>query len=231
MFVISIIIPTYNEVENIENLIKNISNSMGRKYNYEIIVVDDNSPDGTYNSAKSLSKKYPVKAILREGDRGLSKSVLRGFYEAKGGVIGVMDADLSHPPEVLPKLIDPILKGKADITVGSRLAGGGCSKEWPLIRKVISVGARSIAIPLTPVKDSISGYFFVNRKVITNVGIIPRGYKILLEILVKGKYKKAIEVPIIFRNRFKGKTKLGTRVYIDYMVHILSLYCHKLFHD
>lgn len=225
----SIIIPTYNESKNIPILIDKVTKVLDNKYNYEIIVVDDDSPDKTWKVAKELMKKYKSMHVLRRTrDKGLSQSVIAGFKVAKGDIIGVMDADLSHPPEKLPAIIDAIALKGYDVAIGSRLTKGGAVEEWPWHRKIISAGARIIARPLTPVKDVMSGYFFMKRGVIKGKTLKVKGYKILLEILVKGNQKKVKEIPILFRNRTVGTSKLGFRVYLDYLKQLGNLYLYKL---
>jgi len=222
---ISVVVPTFNEGKNIPILVERIAKAL-KKERYEIIVVDDNSPDGTYRIALSLKKKYPVKAILRKIEKGLSSAVLRGFEEAKGEILGVIDADLQHPPEKIPELIAEVRRG-AELVIGSRLVKGGGVELWPWYRKAVSLGARVIALPLTRVKDTMSGFFFMKRKVIEGVRLNPIGYKILLEILVKGRYKIVREIPYIFMNRSFGTSKLSTRVYIHYLRHLARLYRYK----
>ena len=227
---ISIVIPTYNEAKNIPILVKRISEILGKKYDYEVIIVDDDSPDKTWKVGKDMMKKYPFLHVLRRTkDRGLSQSVLAGFKVAKGDVLGVMDADLSHPPEKLPALIDAVTTKGYDISIGSRLTRGGKVEDWPWYRKMISDVARAMARPLTPVKDIMSGYFFLKRKVVKGKKIKVKGYKILLEILVKGRHKKVKEVPILFRNRTVGDSKLGAKVYVDYVKQLGSLYKYRIF--
>lgn len=223
---ISIVIPTYNEAKNIAVLVAKIAKVLA-KQNYEIIVVDDNSPDGTYSIAKELEAKYPLKAICRKNERGLASAVLAGFGATKGSILGVMDADLSHPPELIPELVNAIKNG-ADIAIGSRLIKGGKVEEWPSLRRFISAIARMLARPLTNIKDSMSGFFFLKRSVIENVKLVPRGYKILLEILVRGNYKKVKEVPYTFLSRHVGKSKIGLEVYLDYVAQLINLYFYKL---
>ena len=223
----SIIIPTYNEAKNIGKLIRDISKVMsGQPYKFELIVVDDNSPDGTAEEARKLTK-YPVRVICRKKEKGLSSAVLRGFKEAKGDIVGVIDADFSHPPEKIPEVIEPVIKGY-DISVGSRLVKGGEVEEWPVHRKLISFIARMAARPLTSVKDIMSGFFFLRKNILKGSRLVPRGYKILLEILVKCRYNRAKEVPYVFRNREVGESKLGTKVYLDYVAQLFSLYLYKL---
>ncbi|MFH1182161.1 MAG: polyprenol monophosphomannose synthase [Candidatus Woesearchaeota archaeon] len=226
---VSLIVPTYNERENIKLLIPQIFASckkIGAKI--EVVIVDDNSPDGTAKAARTFGKKYNVRVIVRNKKIDLASAVKTGFSEAKGDILGVMDADMSHPPEVLPLLIRPILENKADLTIGSRHAKGGGVEVWPLSRKLMSKAATLLAYPLTGIKDPMSGLFFTRRRVIEGVKLETRGYKILLEIIVKGRYSKAIEVPYTFRNRTVGKSKIGLSEYSNYLGGLLRLYFYRL---
>lgn len=224
---ISIIIPTFNEAQNINLLIPKIDDVLNSHYPHEIIVVDDNSPDGTARVARKLSKKHNVRILLRKKKRGLSSAVIDGFKIAKGSSLLVMDADLSHPPDVLPDVIDALQY--ADLVVGSRLTKGGGSEEWPFHRKLVSWGAQLLARPLTPIKDAMSGFFALKRKVINNINLEAYGYKILLEILVVGNYKNVLEVPFTFLNRTFGKSKISMNVEIEYLKQLLHLYKFKFF--
>ena len=221
---VSLIIPTYNEANNIKIVLSEIEKHL-RSISHEVIVVDDNSPDGTWKIAQTFKN---VRVIRRIGERGLATAVIRGFHEAKADIIGVMDADQSHPPAKLPELLKPLLQKKNDLIIGSRLIPGGAVENWPLIRKITAWGARLLARPLTPVKDVMSGYFFFRRNVIQGVELKPVGYKILLEILVKGHYTNALEVAYVFRNREVGQSKLDTREYLNYIKHLGRLYKWKL---
>lgn len=224
---ISIIIPTYNEAGNIRKIIDAIRKELsGRKF--EIIVVDDDSPDQTWKIVKDMAKakNYPnLKIIRRKNERGLSSAVITGFKNSKGEVIGVIDADLSHPPELMNKMIDEC--DKNDIVIASRYVKKG-KEEMNIFRKAVSKGATLMAKPLTKVSDPMSGYFFFRRKVIKNADLRPKGYKILLEILVKGDYKKHKEIHFVFGKRYHGKSKLGAKVYIDYISHLIKLYAYKI---
>ncbi|MBU1201228.1 MAG: polyprenol monophosphomannose synthase [Nanoarchaeota archaeon] len=224
---ISIIIPTFNEANNISLLIPKIYDVLDNHYNYEIIVVDDNSPDGTAKVVRRLGKKYSVRLLLRKNKRGLSSAVIDGFNIAKGDLLCVMDADLSHPPELLSKII--LLLNKNDLVIGSRLVKGGGSESWPIHRKIISWCAQLLARPLTPVKDAMSGFFALKKSVINNVKLEAYGYKILLEILVVGNYKKVAEVPFTFLNRTFGKSKIGVGVEVEYIKQLAHLYEYKFF--
>lgn len=227
---LSLIIPTFNERENIQITIPKIVKALQKfkDLDYEIVVVDDNSPDGTAKTAKKLAEKNPVKVIVRKKNRGLSEAVMEGFKKTNSKILGVMDADLSHSPKKIPQLLKPLLEKKADIVIGSRHAKGAKIKDWPFIRKIISIGAILLAKPLTRVKDPVSGFVFLNRKVIENAELNPTGFKITLEILVKGNYSRVKEVPIIFRDRELGKSKLNKSQIFLYLKHLLQLYSYKI---
>lgn len=220
------IVPTYNERENLEELVRRISGALPGA---EIVVVDDNSPDGTAGHAQELAKTYCVKLVRRPGKLGLSSAVLEGFKVASGSIFVVMDADLSHPPEKIAEMVGKIESGAADIVIGSRYVEGGHVENWPVHRRAISRGATLLARGLTKVKDPMSGYFALRRSVIEGVELDPVGYKIGLEILVKGRYDKVAEVPITFADRKAGKSKLGGGEYLRYIDHVSMLYEHRRF--
>lgn len=222
---ISIIIPTYNERENLEELFERISRAL-RDHEFEIIVVDDDSPDKTWEKAETLGKIYPVKVIRRTKEKGLSSAVIRGFKEARGDIFIVMDADLQHPPEVIPKLIEAIKNG-ADIAIASRYTKGGKVENWYWWRKLISKGAIMIgrvALPkIRNVKDPVSGFFALKKGVIAKTDLNPVGFKILLEILIKGQYERVVEIPFTFGLRRAGESKLSQKQIINYLRHIYRL--------
>ncbi len=223
---VSIVIPTYNEVKNIEILLSQIDGSM-KDIAYEVIIVDDNSPDGTGEKADEMAATYPVRAVHRKGKLGLASAVMEGFDAARGDILGCMDADLSHPPAVLPELVSAIRDGGADMVIASRLIeGGDVAGDWPLHRRLNSYVAGLLARPLTPVKDAMSGCFFLKKEVIEGAQLVPRGYKIALEILVKGKYKEVKEVPIIFDDRRRGVSKLSFRTQMEYLAQLCHLYLY-----
>ncbi|GAB6102853.1 glycosyltransferase family 2 protein [Thermococcus atlanticus] len=222
---VSVIIPTYNERENLEELFDRISRAL-KGYDFEIVVVDDDSPDRTWARAMELAEKYPVKVIRRLGEKGLSSAVIRGFREAEGEVFVVMDADLQHPPEVIPALLEEI-EGGADIAIASRYIRGGKVENWYWYRRIISLGAIMIgrvALPkIRDIKDPVSGFFALRREVIEDAELNPVGFKILLEILVKGKYRDVREVPFTFGLRRAGESKLGRKTVFNYLKHIYRL--------
>ncbi|HTY12809.1 MAG TPA: polyprenol monophosphomannose synthase [Candidatus Omnitrophota bacterium] len=214
---LSIIVPTYNEKNNLSELTTRIKSQVK---DAEVIVVDDNSPDGTADFARHLG----VKVLVRPTRQGLASAVLDGFKIARGDILCVMDADLSHPPEIIPEMLDLIKSGQADLVVGSRLVKGGGSLDWTWYRKLASLIARLPARPLTTVRDNTSGYFMLKRSVIDGVALNPIGFKICLEVLAKGKYKKAVEVPIIFADRGAGSSKLGMIEATEYLFQLGLLY-------
>ncbi|MEK6837037.1 MAG: polyprenol monophosphomannose synthase [Nanoarchaeota archaeon] len=227
---VSIVIPTYNERGNIEKLVPEIfRSSNGLNAKIEVVVVDDNSPDGTGKVAEGLGRKYNVKVIHRPGKLGLASAVIKGFAESNSSILGAMDADMSHPPQILPELIRPILNSEAEVAVGSRYVKGGGVEVWPFHRRLMSNVATIMARPLTNVKDPMSGLFFLKRSVIEGVQLHAKGYKIGVEILVKGNYTKVCEVPYVFRNRLVGKSKISASEYYHYVCNLIRLYAYKLF--
>ena len=220
---ISVVVPTYNEAENIPELLERLDRALAGR-SYEVVVVDDGSPDGTAEVARRLSGRYPVRILVREGRRGLSSAVVEGARLAAGEVIVVMDADLQHPPELVPKLAEAAERGC--LAVASRYIKGGAVKGWPWHRRLVSRGAVLLARILLPeargVKDAVSGFFAYRRDCIANIK--PTGlYKILLDVLVQCKPKCVVEIPYVFGLRARGYSKLDTRHIADYFKQILIL--------
>ncbi|MGV8171285.1 MAG: polyprenol monophosphomannose synthase [Candidatus Woesearchaeota archaeon] len=233
---ISIIVPTYNESENLPRLIPEIYHALSKiKDRFEIIIVDDDSPDLTWKIAEKYSRytRYNLRVIRRTHDKGLSSAVIDGFGNSKGDILCVMDADLSHPPKLLNKMIEAMRDEGSDIVIATRDESGG-RKNFSFYRNIVSLGAQMLSKPLTDVSDPMSGYFMIRKSVLKNrySSLRPKGYKILLEILVKGNYdhKKVSEVPFIFAKRLHGESKLGFKAYIDYVIHVLLLYWYKIMH-
>lgn len=220
---VSIVVPTYNERSNLKILVDKVHQCLS---NYELIIVDDNSPDATGKLAIELAQTYPIRVLQRESKMGLASAIADGFKLASGNVIGVMDADLQHPPEKLPELLNKIHEG-ADIAIGSRYVRGGCIKDWSFKRKVVSKVATFLAKILfsevRDITDPVSGFFVLKREVLKDIDISPIGYKILLEILVKGKYKGIVEVPYIFKGRISDESKMNFQEYINYLRHLYML--------
>lgn len=226
MIKISVVIPTYNEAKNVERLIP-LLDSVLKDYDHEIIIVDDNSPDGTAKIAEQLAKQYPVKVLKRSYKFGLASAILFGFMNTKDDVLGVIDADLQHPPELISKMAKKIEDGY-DIVIASRYVKNGGVEGWPFYRLLISKIATLLVKPLTNVQDPMSGCFLLRRKVIEGVNFNLYGYKLLLEILVKGNYERIIEVPYIFKNRKYGKSKFDSSEILRYIHLLLHLYSYKI---
>lgn len=225
---LSVIVPTFNERDNMSRLIPRLCRILAEgSIAFEILVMDDSSPDGTAAEVDRISKEHPeARCIVRRSDPGLSPAVIEGLKKARGEVLLVMDADLSHPPEVVPAMYNAIVEDGADIVVGSRHVKGGGIEDWPLHRRIISKGAALMSKPLTSVSDPMSGFFAIRPDVIREAPLKAKGYKILLEILVKGRYGKLKEIPIVFRDRELGDSKMGSKVIMNYLVHLLQLYMH-----
>jgi dolichol-phosphate mannosyltransferase len=228
----SLVVPTYNEGQNLKPLVEQVcpvlDAAMGERY--EIIVVDDNSPDGTFATAVQLAEHCPrLKAMRRVGERGLATAVIRGWQAARGNILAVMDGDLQHPPAVLGDMVREFRKN-ADLVVASRYVERGSVGNWGLARRLLSRGAGKIAALILPelssVSDPMSGYFALRRTLIQGIELNPTGYKILLEVLVRGRQGKVVEVPFEFQLRLHGETKVELKLYFEYLKHLLELRRH-----
>lgn len=222
---ISIIIPTLNEAGNIKPLAGRIfETARTSSLEYEIIFVDDGSTDGTQDVIRSLNTEMNVRLICREGEKGLSSAVIRGAEKAKNEIVVVMDADLSHPPETIPELVRPIADGTRDMMLGSRYVRGGSTPDWPLKRKAASKLATLPARIFTDVRDPLSGFFSVRRDIITGLKKNVEGFKIALELLASGGEPLRVdEIPIEFRERNSGKSKMGLTVIYEYLKQLAAL--------
>jgi len=223
---LSLVLPTFNEARNIESMIVAVSEILERSgIPYELIVVDDNSPDGTWRLAVALCASLPrLRVIRRTHERGLATGVIRGWQASCGDVLGVIDADLQHPPDVIPSLWDRMEAG-ADLAVASRRLPGGGVSDWSWRRRLISRTAELIGLVILPevirrLSDPMSGYLLVRRDTLTGVTLKPRGYKILIEILGRGRITKISEVAYVFRERADNESKLTWRTYREYLLHL-----------
>ena len=226
---LSIIVPTYREADNVALLIERVFGALSSAgITAEMILVDDNSQDGSLERVQALGKDYPVQMIVRRSERGLSTAVLHGFEHAKGDIFLVMDADLSHPPDRVADLYAAIESGEADFVFGSRYASGGETKDWPFVRKLNSWAATLLARPLTSATDPMAGFFCLHRRTWEQAAPLnPLGYKIGLELLIKGRCSRLKDVPIIFADRHAGKSKLTFTQQLLYLVHLKRLYFFK----
>lgn len=249
---LSVIIPTYNEYENILQLVEIIKDMLPDDLFTEIIIVDDNSPDGTGTLIASYiedaltkvcsgiqqvhenssnfainTRESIVRLVRRENKSGLISAILQGIKSSTGRYILVMDADFSHPPETVPLLINELLRDPNCIVVASRYTTGGSIRGWPYKRLLLSRLAAKIAIhglKLCNIRDPISGFFAFPRHIIENIRFDTYGYKLLLEILVKAQGVRVKEIPYTFIDRKSGESKLDNRVMLDYVKAVWHLY-------
>jgi dolichol-phosphate mannosyltransferase len=221
---LSIVVPTYNECDRLENLVEGACATF-RQHSLpaELVIVDDNSPDGTGALADRLAHRHPVRVVHRPGKLGLGTAVMDGFRVASADVLGVMDADLSHPADIVPGMLSILRATGSDMVVGSRYVPGGGSKNWSALRLLMSRFACVLALPVTPVRDGTSGFFLVRREAIEGVRIAAGGFKICLELLVRGQIRSVAEVPYVFVGRTAGESKMNFKEATGYLVQLRDL--------
>lgn len=209
---VSVVVPTLNEVENVEPLIEAILRTVPDCL--EIVIVDDGSTDGTRERVRSLGAAFPLQLIERnEPECGLAGAVIAGARAARGEIVVVMDADLSHPPAEIPQLVTPVIDGRADMVIGSRYVAGGTTPGWPIYRKIMSRCAAAMAYPLTHAHDSMGGFFAIRRYLLLQLAPSATGFKIAFEVIVRGgRDLRVLELPIAFRDRARGTSKMSLGV-------------------
>lgn len=220
---IAIIVPTLNEGKNLSALITSIHYVL--KDNYTIVIVDDNSQDYTKDIVEALSARCRVNLITRPCKMGLASAVIDGIKSIKADAYIVMDADFSHPPRVLSTMRDALKD--YDLVVASRHVTDGGIDNWPLKRRIISRGAILLARPLTPIKDTTSGFFGIRASCLEGVELVPMGFKIGLEVFVKANWGTCLEIPFTFTDRRSGKSKLGRGQMVAYLKQLAYLYKYK----
>src|ERR1017187_1535982 len=226
---ISVVIPTYNEAAVIEETLQRAAASLrSAAEDFEIVVVDDSSADGTAERVKSLAGQIPVRVLRRPRRLGLATAVLDGWAAARGEVWGVSYGALHRPPETLAALARAVRHEGADLAIGSRYVPGGGTSDWTWVRRFISRTATHMAATVLPLKlatvgDPMSGIFMVRASALRDAKLNPLGYKILLEVIAKAHYKKLVEVPYVFQERERGASKLGARQYVEYLQHLMRL--------
>jgi len=229
---VSIIVPTYNESQNIVGILKSIRENIPKGIFTETIVVDDNSPDGTGKivedyifSIKKITENT-IDVIHRKAKNGLASAILKGIQNAKGETIVVMDSDFSHPPQIIPKMIEAFKQYQCDLVVASRYITGGNIQGWTTKRKLMSKIATVIAKKGLgiKIKDPMSGFFAFKKNIIKELNFDALGYKFLLEILVKTKGINVKEIPYCFENRKFGSSKVDSSTVIDYFKSVWKLY-------
>ena len=227
--VLSLVVPTYNEASNIEPLLQRIRSLLdpGMGSRYEVIVVDDNSPDGTWKVAAGVQAGYPQLVVLRrEHERGLSSAVVRGWQVAGGDILATINADFQHPPELLPKMLE--LVRSADLVIATRLAATGSFGEMPWQRRLLSRGAGRAGDFFVPqifsrVSDPLSGYYFVRREAIEGIELRPIGFKTLIEVLARGRVNTIAECGYAMHKRRRGQSNARLRHWMEYLIQLKRL--------
>ncbi|MBI3793134.1 MAG: polyprenol monophosphomannose synthase [Nitrospinae bacterium] len=227
---VSVVFPAYNEAKNIPELVRRVGETfVGSGATLEMIVVDDNSPDGTADVAEGLRPAYPnLKVLVRKNERGLATAVVRGWEIAGGRFLAAMDADLQHPPDVILRLYKSAVEKDADMAVASRKVAGGGTSDWAFHRVVISNVANIIAKVCLPVSlrgigDTTTGAFLFKGDKVDLSKLSPRGFKIFLEVLVRGKFNKTVEVGYVFIERTAGQSKMSLKQDVEFVIHLLKL--------
>ena len=232
--VLSLVVPTYDEAANIEPLLRSLHGVLTeRNVGFEILVVDDDSPDRTWEIAGRLVSELPgLRVIRRTGASGLATAVTCGWAHARGAILGVIDGDGQHPPAVVADLLDA-MADRTDVAVASRHVPGGGVSNWSALRRLLSRGAQALGLLLLPgtvgrVTDPMSGYFLVQRDVIAGTDLDPVGYKILLEVLARCDIRRVAERPYVFLERERGESKVSAGHYVGYLRHLMRLRLHPL---
>jgi dolichol-phosphate mannosyltransferase len=222
----SLVVPTLNETGNIDKLLTALTDALSEtQYEYEIVVVDDGSTDGTVEQVLDWTKRdLRVRLFSRAGERGLAGAVLYGWSQSRANLLGVIDADLQHPPELLPELLKAA--EQADIAIASRYAQNHGTKGWNPLRAAVSRLSTLAAVPLISKKnlrvtDPMSGFFIIHRHCIEGLAFQTTGFKLLLEVLVRGRIQTAREIPYQFGLRRAGRSKANATVALHYL-HLLG---------
>jgi dolichol-phosphate mannosyltransferase len=225
---VSIVVPTRNEVENIAPLVQRIVAS-GVMF-YEVVFVDAESDDGTRDAIRLAGAKYPVHLIEQDrNEPGLAAAIMAGARAATGDLLLVMDGDLSHPPERIHDLLEPVFANRADLVIGSRYVHGGSTPGWPLWRKILSRTGAALAYPLTGVHDSMGGFFAIERRRLLELAPPTVGFKIAFEIILRGRSQLRIqEIPIAFRDRERGHSKMSFAVAFRFFLRWLAALFRRL---
>lgn len=225
---LALVTPTYNERERLPELVRAIFDAYQRGgIDGELVIVDDNSPDGTGAVADQLALSYPIRVLHRAGKLGLGTAVVEGFAAASAEIVGVIDADLSHPPDLVPRLLRAMQEEKADMVIGSRYVPGGGTSNWERSRVLMSKAACLMARGLTPVRDATSGFFLMRRERARGVAISAGGFKICLELLIRSEPSLVIEVPYVFKGRTAGVSKMNTKEAMGYLVQLRDLHTYR----
>ena len=225
---LAIVVPTYNERDRLKDLVEKIASTYAAGgVDGEIVIVDDNSPDGTGALADELAARFRIKVLHRAGKLGLGTAVIEGFAAASAPIVGVMDADLSHPPALLPGMLAVMQSTSADFVIGSRYIPGGGTRGWGLGRLLMSRFACLLARSVTPIRDATSGFFLIRRDLARDVRISAGGFKICLELLVRGRPSSVVEVPYVFVGRTAGESKMNLKEATGYLQQLRDLHAYR----
>lgn len=228
---LALVVPTYNERERLPELVRAIFSAYeAGSVAGELVIVDDNSPDGTGAVADDLARRFPIKVVHRAGKLGLGTAVVEGFRAAEAEIVGVIDADLSHPPELVPRMLSVLRAEGADMVIGSRYVAGGGTSNWELSRVWMSKFACVLARGLTPVRDATSGFFLMHRERARGVTISAGGFKICLELLIRSEPKVVVEVPYVFKGRTAGESKMNLKEATGYLHQLKDLHAYRRSH-
>ncbi len=222
---LAVVVPTFNERERLDTLLEGIFSAADKhRITVQVIVVDDNSGDGTGERADEWAARGRVRVVHRGAKLGLGSAVMDGFAVADSDIVGVMDADLSHPPQLLPLLYTTLVGSELDVVVASRYIPGAGTRQWPIGRRVLSRVACWLARPVTPVRDATSGFFLVRRRCLSDFRTAVRGFKIGLEVLVRARPRRVAEVGYVFVGRSSGESKLTIGEGFAYLCQLVALY-------
>jgi dolichol-phosphate mannosyltransferase len=225
---LALVVPTYNERDRLPELVRAIFHAFGEAgLQGEIVIVDDHSPDGTGEVADRLALDFPLRVVHRAGKLGLGTAVIDGFRAAQAEIVGVIDADLSHPPALVPRMLAVMQQHQADIVIGSRYVPGGGTANWELSRVLMSRFACQMARGLTPVRDATSGFFLMRRDRARGVTISAGGFKICLELLIRSEPRLVVEVPYVFTGRTVGESKMNLKEATGYLRQLRDLHAFR----
>jgi dolichol-phosphate mannosyltransferase len=225
---LALIVPTYNERDRLPELVRAIFDAyQAGGIEGELVIVDDNSPDGTGRVADDLAATFPIRVVHRAGKLGLGTAVIEGFNAADAEVVGVIDAELSHPPGLVPTMLTVMRDYGADLVIGSRYVAGGGTANWELSRVWMSKFACLLARGLTPVKDATSGFFLIRRDLARGVTISAGGFKICLELLIRSDPAVVVEVPYVFTGRTAGESKMNLKEAMGYLRQLRDLRAYR----
>jgi dolichol-phosphate mannosyltransferase len=225
---LTLVVPTYNEKDRLPELVRAVFDAYDAGgLDATLVIVDDNSPDGTGRLADDLARRFPITVVHRAGKLGLGTAVVDGFNATDAEIVGVIDADLSHPPDLVPGMLSIMKDQRADLVIASRYVPGGGTKNWEWSRVLMSRFACLLARRLTPVRDATSGFFLIRRDLVHEVTISAGGFKICLELLIRAAPALVVEVPYVFAGRSAGQSKMNLQEATGYLRQLRDLRAYQ----